>query len=75
MSVNPAIIMVGIDRQGVVGLNGSVGQHAYVYYYVPVRQNKWRSKNCVGQHYISQSILHPPNKPECLSLTGLSRLV
>jgi hypothetical protein len=49
------IIMAGIDRQGVVSLNGTVGQHVPMYEYVPVGQNTWRSKHCVGQHYIGQS--------------------
>ncbi len=50
--------MVEIDRQGVVGLNGTVGTCTYVYEYVPVSQNMWRSKHSVGQHYIGQSTPH-----------------
>ncbi len=51
--------MAGIDRQGVVSLKGTVGQH--VYEYVPVGQNTWQSKPCVGQHYIGQSTPHHDN--------------
>ncbi len=31
MSVNSSLIMAGIDRQGVVSVNGTVGQHVLMY--------------------------------------------
>jgi hypothetical protein len=47
--------MAGIDQQGVVGLNGTVGPH------VPMYMNMYLSvkiRGSVGQHYIDQSTPH-----------------
>jgi len=51
MSVNIVIIMAGIDQQGVVSLNGTVGQH------VPMYMNMYLSvKICSGLNTVSANI-------------------